>query len=138
MQTAHSRVPSLTDNESRATVERVICFRVTQTVAARNKRSTPLQRIVTRIILDISRCPHRPVVNKFYCPAPYFYLPRDVGTCLSLSPDIASHFCHMLSIQEYRMVGRKRWLQKCNTFLWFPSDCIVSLTFAFSRCLQVC
>ena len=35
---------------------------------------------------DISRCPHGPVVTKYNCPAPYFYLPRYVGTCLSLSP----------------------------------------------------
>ena len=33
-----------------------------------------------------SRFPHRPVVNKFYSLARYFYLPRDVGTCLSLIP----------------------------------------------------
>ena len=33
-----------------------------------------------------SRFSHGPVVNKFYCPARYFYLPRDVGTCLNLSP----------------------------------------------------
>ena len=66
----------------------LICFRGTQTVptaagncwlmmsmqtvpvAACNKRSTPRQRIVTRIIRDISRCPHGPVVNKLYWPAP--------------------------------------------------------------------
>ena len=37
---------------------------------------------------DISRCSHGPVVTKFYCPAPYFYLLWDVGTCLSLSPEV--------------------------------------------------
>ena len=86
---AHGRVRSLPDDDSRTTAERVICFRSTQTVpvAARNDRLTPQQRIVTRIIWDISRCPHGPVVTKFYCPAPHFYLPRDVGTCLSLSPE---------------------------------------------------
>ena len=47
--------------------------------------TTAPQRIITRIIRDISRCPHGPVVSKFYCPAPYFYLPQYVGTCLSLS-----------------------------------------------------
>ena len=80
---AHGRVRSLTDDESQTTAERVICFRGTQTVpvAARNE---PPQRIVTQIIRYISTCPHRPVVSKFYCPAPYFYLPRDVGTCLKL------------------------------------------------------
>ena len=85
---AHGRVRSLPDDDSRTTAERVICFRGTQTVpvAARNDRLTPQQRIVTQIIWDISRCPHGPVVTKFYCPAPHFYLPRDVGTCLSLSP----------------------------------------------------
>ena len=88
---AHSRVRSLPDDDSRTTAERVICFQGTQTVpvAARNDRLTPQQRIVTRIIWDISRCPHGPVVTQFYCPAPHFYLPRDVGTCLSLSPDEA-------------------------------------------------
>ena len=55
-------------------------------MAARNERLTPPQRIVTQIFRDISRFPHGPVGSKFYCPAPYFYLPRDVGTCLSLSP----------------------------------------------------
>ena len=85
---AHGRVRSLPDDDSRTTAEHVICFRGTQTVpvAARNDRLTPQQRIVTQIIWDISRCPHGPVVTKFYCPAPHFYLPRDVGTCLSLSP----------------------------------------------------
>ena len=29
---------------------------------------------------------HGPVGCKFFWPAPYFYLPRDVRTCLSLSP----------------------------------------------------
>ena len=82
------RPRAIADDESRITAEHVICFRGTQTVpvAARNERLTPPQRIVTQIIRDISRCPHRPVGSKFYCPAPYFYLPRDVGTCLSLSP----------------------------------------------------
>ena len=58
---AHGRVRSLPDDDSRTTAERVICFRGTQTVpvAARNDRLTPQQRIVTRIILDISRCPAR-------------------------------------------------------------------------------
>ena len=95
--------------------ERVICFRGTHTVptaacdhcltmihepqpsasfasgvrklcpSLRNERLTPQQRIVSRIIRDISRCTYGPLVTKFYCPAPYFYLPRDVGTCLSLS-----------------------------------------------------
>ena len=75
---AHGHVLSLTGDGSR-TVERIICFRGTQTVPTlRNERLTPLQRIVTRIILDISRSRHRPVVNTFYCPAPYFYLPRDL------------------------------------------------------------
>ena len=85
----HGHVRSLTDNESRDTAKRIICFRGSQTahVAARNERLTPPQRIVTRIIRDISRCPHRPVVGKFYSPAPYFYFPGDVGTCLSLSPE---------------------------------------------------
>ena len=90
MQTAHGRMQSLTDDVSWTAAERVICFRGTQNVpvAARNERFTPPQRIVTRIIRDISRCPHEPVGSKFYCPAPYFYLPRDVGTCLSLSPEL--------------------------------------------------
>ena len=47
-------------------------------VAARNERLTPPQRIVTQITRDISTCTHGPVVSKFYCPVPYFYLPRDV------------------------------------------------------------
>ena len=86
----HGRVRSLTDDESRATAKRIICFQGTETVhvAAHNERFTPPQRIVTQIIRDIYRCPHGPVVSKFYCPAPYFYLPRDVGTCLSLSPEV--------------------------------------------------
>ena len=67
---AHGRVRSLTDAES---------------MAACNERLTPPQRIVMRIIRNTSTCPHGPVVSQFYCPAPYFYLPRDVGTCLSLS-----------------------------------------------------
>ena len=70
---------SLTDDESRTTAGvsgvRKLCMWL----------FAP-QSMVTRIIRDISRCPHGPVVTKFYCPAPYFYLPRDVGTCLSLSP----------------------------------------------------
>ena len=71
-----------TDDESRITAEHVICFRGTQSVpvVASNERLTPPQRIVTHIIRDISRCPHGPVGSKFYRPAPYFYLPRDVGT----------------------------------------------------------
>ena len=82
------RPRAIGDDESRITAEYVICFRGTQTVpvAARNERLTPPQRIVTQIIRDISRCPHGPVGSKFYCPAPYFNLPRDVGTCLRLSP----------------------------------------------------
>ena len=70
-----------TDEGSRFTAERIICFRGTQTVpvAARNERLTPPQRIVTRIIRDISRCPHGPVVSKFYCPAPYFTCPWTSG-----------------------------------------------------------
>ena len=77
---------AIADDESRITAEHVICFRGTQTVpvAARNERLTSPQRIITQIIRDISRCPHEPVGSKFYCP--YFYLPRDGGTCLSLSP----------------------------------------------------
>ena len=72
-----------TGEKSQTTAERIICFRGMQTVpmAERNERLTPPQ-----IIRDISRCPHGPVVSKFYCTAPYFYLTRDVGTCLSLSP----------------------------------------------------
>ena len=82
------RPRAIADDESRITAEHVICFRGMQTVhvAARNERLTPPQRIVTQIIRDISRCPHGPVGSKLYCPAPYFYLPRDIGTCLSLSP----------------------------------------------------
>ena len=56
---AHGRVRSLPVDECRTTDERY--FQVP------------------------ARDPHGPVVTKFYCPAPYFYLPRDVGTCLSLS-----------------------------------------------------
>ena len=89
----HGHVRSLTDDESRATAKHIICFRGTQIVpvATRNEQLTPPQRSVTRIIRNICRCPHGPVVRKFYCPAPYFYLPRDVGTCLSLSPGDHSH-----------------------------------------------
>ena len=99
---AHGRVRSLPDDDSRTTAERVICFRGTQTVpvAARNDRLTPQQRIVTRIIWDISRCPHGPVVTKFYCPAPHFYLPRDVGTCLSLSPEAYLSLLYLELIAE--------------------------------------
>ena len=82
------RPRAIADDESRITAEHVICFWGTQTVptAARNERLTPPQRIVTHIFRDISKFPHGPVGSKFYCPAPYFYLARDVGTCLSLSP----------------------------------------------------
>ena len=54
-----------------------ICFRGTQTVpvAARNERLTPQQRIVTRIILDISRCPHGPVVSRLHT------VPHVIFTC---------------------------------------------------------
>ena len=81
------RPRAIADDESRITAEHVIYFRGTQTVpvAASNERLTPPQIIITQIIQDISRCPHGPVGSRFYCPAPYFYLPRDVGTCLSLS-----------------------------------------------------
>ena len=85
------RPRAIADDESRITAEHVICFRGMQTVpvSARNELLTPPQRIVTQIIRDISRCPHGPVVSKFYCPGPYFYLPRDIRTCLSLSPEAA-------------------------------------------------
>ena len=84
------RPRAIADDESRITAEHVICFRGTQTVpvAARNERLTPPQGIVKRIIQDISKCRHGPVVTKFDCPAPSFDLPRDVGTCLSLSPGL--------------------------------------------------
>ena len=69
------RPRAIAGDESRITAEHVICFRGTQTVpvAARNERLTPPQRIVTRIIRDISRCPHGPVNSTvphliFTCP----------------------------------------------------------------------
>ena len=75
---------------------------------ALNERLTTQQRIVTRILLDISRCPHRQVVSKFSCPARYFYLPRDVGTCLSLSPDIfaswLTHHRHYILCNKYCII----------------------------------
>ena len=135
---AHGRVRSLTDDESRATVERIICFRDTQTVpvAARYKRSIPPQIIVTRIIRDISRCPHGPVVNKFYCPAPYFYLPRDVGTCLSLSPVRCRIFqslrspqsvitcfnCTLLGVRSLANASRARQFNPLNPPGWGGSN----------------
>ena len=94
------RPRAIADDESRITAEHVICFRGMQTVpvSARNELLTPPQRIVTQIIRDISRCPHGPVVSKFYCPGPYFYLPRDVGTCLSLSPALTNISIHALQL----------------------------------------
>ena len=68
----HGRVRSLPDDESLANSKAVICFQGTHTVpvTACNERLTPRHRkesLITRIIRDISRCPHRPVVSKFYC-----------------------------------------------------------------------
>ena len=99
---------AIADDESRITAEHVICFRGMRTVpvATRNERLTPPQRIVTQIILDIFRCPHGLVGSKFYCSAPYFYLPRDVGTRLSLSPLSSSD--QTVSKAEKRLGGKGR------------------------------
>ena len=85
---AHGRVRSLPDDDSRTTAERVICFRGTQTVpvAARNDRLTPQQRIVTRIIWDISRCPHGPVVTKILLSRTSFLLAPGRRDLLKFEP----------------------------------------------------
>ena len=94
------RPRAIADDESRITAERQPSTSFVPGVRKlclwHNERLTPPQRIVTQIFRDISRFPHGPVGSKFYCPAPYFYLPRDVGTCLSLSP---GHSMYKVTLQ---------------------------------------
>ena len=68
------------------------CYWASLTEIDEYTRGFLVQRTIDTIVNNcnanysvFSMFPHGPVVNKFYCPDHYFYLPRDVWICLDFN-----------------------------------------------------